>query len=191
MPLWKRLVLISASAGAGFALMLSLIFGGYVWHQSRPKPWNKGSIKATFDYVDTEDQDNQLVFHYTLENSMNFDYRIEDESNVVIMKKLRKQQNSILDAGTFRGDFPVFVPARQRLQFAIHTQMRYTPDQVIIVPLEELEKIEILKGHAKQEAENRFRKKLATFVKEEMTSLDGFVLFDKENHYQIDFPKGW
>ena len=191
MPMWKRLVLISASAGAGFALVLLLILGARSWYLSRPTPWNKGSIKTTFNYVETEGEHNQLIFHYTLENTTNFDYRIEDESNVVIMKKLEKQKSLSLDAGTLRGDFPVFVPARQRLQFAIHTQMHYTPNQVITVPLEELEETEILKGQAKQEAENRFRKKLAAFVMEEMTSLDGFVLFDKENHYRIDFPKGW
>jgi hypothetical protein len=43
MPLWKRLLIIGASAGAGFALMLTLIGGAVLWYSSRPKPakpWN-------------------------------------------------------------------------------------------------------------------------------------------------------
>jgi hypothetical protein len=49
---WKRLVLISAAAGAGFAVTASLIVGGFLWYESRPKPtepWNTGAIKATFE----------------------------------------------------------------------------------------------------------------------------------------------
>lgn len=35
------------------------------------------------------------------------------------------------------------------------------------------------------------QKRLDAFVNEEMPNLEGFVLFDKKNRVQIDFPKGW
>ncbi len=182
MPLWKRLVLVSASAGAGFALMLSLIFGGYVWHQSRPKPWNKEAIKTTFDKIGVEGVNNALVFYYTMENATDSDYRIMYASSVITMGKLKAPESLSYDRDYLDIDFPIFIPAGQRVRFAIHVPFSYVPKQS---PAGYLQKP---KNEQKRDPSGE---ELATYVNEEMGNLDGFVLFDNVNRYQIDFPKGW
>jgi hypothetical protein len=34
-------------------------------------------------------------------------------------------------------------------------------------------------------------RKVAAFLAKDATNLDGFVLFDTGNKYEIDFPSGW
>jgi hypothetical protein len=41
------------------------------------------------------------------------------------------------------------------------------------------------------EEQGNFRKALAGYVSKEMGNVDGFVVFDETNRYQINFPKGW
>jgi len=55
MPSWKRLVIVSFSWGAGFAVGFSVIAGAILWYTlrpQRPKPWDKAVITGTFDYID-------------------------------------------------------------------------------------------------------------------------------------------
>lgn len=229
MPLWKRLVLISASAGAGFALMLSLIFGGYVWYTSSPKPWNKNAIKASFHHLGTEGENNNIVFHYLLENRTSSDFRMGDDSGVIIMGKAHVEQSLLRDDLYFKihyPAFPVFIPAKQRAFFAIRVRHSYIPERLpadfssndkdifdssrktITVPVEELfsndkDIFDRVAEEQKRIAADYFSndknkskldpsgEELAAYVNKELTNLGGFVLFDKENHYQIDFPKGW
>ena len=231
MPLWKRLVLISASAGAGVAVTLLLIIGGHNWYQSRPKPWDTSAVKATFHYIDTEGVNTTLVFMYTLENTTDFDYRLPDKSRAVVMAKLKKEKSLSDDSGYIKVDYPVFVPAKQRLRFFIHIPYSYTEPldfysvirdpNFLGLPLKEKHKVllsigqdfarlpkieqdrilyciqagrdypEKLEACATREQWETYRKKLAAYVNKQMPNLDGFVLFDNINRYQIDFPKGW
>ncbi len=233
MPLWKRLVLINASAGAGFALILSLIFGGYVWYTSSPKPWNKNAIKASFHHLGTEGENNNIVFHYILENKTSSDFRMGDDSGAIIMGKAHVEQSLIQDDQYFKIHypvFPVFIPAKQRAVFAIRVRHAYAPERLpadsfsndkdkdifdssrktITVPVEELFRNDKQKDIFDRVAEEQKRlaadyfsndknkskldpsgEELAAYVNKELTNLGGFVLFDNENRYQIDFPRGW
>ena len=38
---------------------------------------------------------------------------------------------------------------------------------------------------------SEYRKALELYIREKYVNLDGFVLFDQANRYQIDFPSGW
>lgn len=94
---WKRVVIVSVSASAGFALMLALIVGGVLWYNSHPrppKPWNTSAIKATYDTLTAEGDDGHLVFYYVLENTTDSDYRLEESSAATIMGRL-KEENSL------------------------------------------------------------------------------------------------
>ncbi|HMD98142.1 MAG TPA: hypothetical protein VKM93_12545 [Terriglobia bacterium] len=94
---WKRLVIVSASAGAGFALMLAIIAGAVVLHSSHPRPpqpWNVSAIKATYDALKAEDDDGHLVFYYVLENTTDSDYRLQESPAATIMGRL-KEENSL------------------------------------------------------------------------------------------------
>src|SRR5438552_15760506 len=115
MPLWKKILLRSAGFGAGFALMLSVIAGVWVWYSDRPKPpkpWDSRAITAEYDYVTPEDEKNYLTFYYALQNNTDIDYRISGEAGVEITGKL-KRENSF---GQFGQNFvmvgyPIFIPA--------------------------------------------------------------------------------
>jgi hypothetical protein len=176
---WKRLVIISASAAAGFALVLAIIVGGLIWYGSRPKPltaWKTGAIKATFDYVDAEGEKNTIVFYYTLENTTDFDYQLPAKPSTVVMARLEKQKSLSFDDEYTSFDHLPFLPPKQRIRFGIHVAYPYP---------------ERLSPGASHEEGHRFREKLAAYVKTELANLNGFVLFDKENRYQIELPKGW
>lgn len=122
---WKKLLLIGIGWGLGTAVGLALIVGGFLWHESRPKPpvppkpWNSAAIKAEYDYVDTEGDKNTIVFYYTLENTTDFDYRLEDGAHVAMAGTL-EQQHSLSE---FDGsvNYPISVPAKKRVRFAVHT----------------------------------------------------------------------
>ena len=177
----KRLIIISVSLGIGFAVTLALIIAGFMWYQSRPKlpkPWNPNAIIATYDYIDVEGQDNNFVFYYTLENKTDIDYKISETSDVVIMGKLEKQKSLTGDSKDeyLKPDHPILIPAKQRIRFGIH--LKY--------PFEKKMK----KGSTKEERK-KYPEELEKYISEELSNLDGFVLFDEINRYQIDFPCGW
>src|SRR5690242_18950991 len=75
----KRLALISASAGAGFAVTSAILIFVYLFHsQHQHDEWNSSVITATFARFDlSEDQSGKpasLIFTYTLENHGKPDY---------------------------------------------------------------------------------------------------------------------
>ena len=89
-------MIISLSFGIGFALTISIVLGGFLWYQNKPKtpkPWDTSAITATYEYISTEGDDNTFVFHYILQNNTDFDYRISNLSDVVTMVKLKKQDS--------------------------------------------------------------------------------------------------
>jgi hypothetical protein len=181
MPSWKRIVIISVSAGAGFALMLALIAGAALWYSSRPpRPWNASAIKATYDHIDTEGDKRMIVFYYILENVTATDYKVENGSNTVVAARLKRQNSLsvVRDEGWGKIDYPLFVPAKQRVLVAIHLAYPFYGK-------------EEPNTDASFEDRRDYRIAVAGYVSKKMTNLDGFVLFDKANRYQINFPKGW
>ena len=174
MPSWKRLVVICASAGAGFAFALALIVGGLLWHKSRPappSPWNVSALKASWDRMDFEfiaanGKRRTIVFYYALENQTDRDYEVKDGTSMAIYEQSSGKHNlELSEDKELSLDYPVFVPARQRVELPIHLNVTYT-----------------------DEDEKKYGK-LPDFMRG--TSIKGFVLFDKANRYQINFPQGW
>jgi hypothetical protein len=160
---WKRLALRSAAAGAGFAVAASLIVGGFLWYQSRPKPqrpWNASAITATFSsglnlapgIVPPLGEDAlDGGFDFILENTTDSDFRLTDPSTYSIVVSL-KQEKALSAAYAPKLKLPVFIPATQRAK--VHLDLSCD-----------------------------------TCAKE----VGGFVLFDESTHYQISFdlPPNW
>ena len=122
---WKSLALRSAFFGAGFALILILIIGGYIWYQSipkPPKPWDNNAIVASYDYVDTTGENNIVVFYYILENKTDYDYSITDKTNIFIYANLEREIS--LSGGKSGGkpdellniSYPIHIPTAVRLR---------------------------------------------------------------------------
>lgn len=178
---WKRLIVIGASFGVAFALALSAIVAATLWYSSRPKrpkPWNSKAIIATFDYPGVEGDTNPktIVLYYTLENTMEADYRMPKKDQLEINGRLRRE-NSLSGGSLFSIDEDEnFLPPKQRRMFALH--LGY-PMKAELGP-------EQTKGDQRRQWQV-----IANFMKKEMPNLNGFVTFDTVNRYQIELPNGW
>ena len=177
----KRVVLIGASAGAGAVLTLAVIAGAVLWYSSRPerpKQWNPKAIVATFDYPGVEGNagTETIVLYYTLENTTDFDYPMPKKDQLEIAARLRRE-NSLSGGGELTiDDEDTFLPAKQRRRFAIHIGY---PITTALGP-----------NKTKQDQRHQWQI-IANFMKAEMTNLNGFVIFDPAQRYQIEFPNGW
>ena len=73
MPTWKRIALISAAFGVGFAVAISIIGGLTIWYQDRPRPWNDRAITGTFGGLEVDTQPSgasyKVVFQFNLQNN--------------------------------------------------------------------------------------------------------------------------
>jgi hypothetical protein len=61
------------------------------------------------------------VFYYTLENTTDFDYRVEDGNQITMTGRL-EPENSLTPFLKPEGvvDYPIFVPAKKRVRFRVH-----------------------------------------------------------------------
>jgi hypothetical protein len=176
---WKRPLFIGIGWGLGTAVGVVLLVGGFLWYQSRPKlakPWNTAVIKAEYDTADTEGEKNTVVFYYTLENTTDFDYRVEDAHDITMSAKLHKQNNLSPFDGSGKIDYPIFVPAKKRIRFAIHINYPYPVKQ---------------EENPNSEERIKYREAVEKYAMEEFSNVDGFDLLDETNRYEIIFPAGW
>ncbi|OFW24780.1 MAG: hypothetical protein A3H27_11485 [Acidobacteria bacterium RIFCSPLOWO2_02_FULL_59_13] len=187
LPVWKRLLLLSAGASAGFALTMAVIIGSFLWYYSRPKPpkpWNTKAIKATFskitpkEYFDAECNERyDLVLDYILENVTDWDYSLADASDILWMRKL-PTQDAMQPEYEYKSPFQIDIPARQRV--LVRVQPPLTIDEAI----------RRMRSEPTCQAIAR-KSKIDISAGLIPGDFAGFVLFDKPNRYQINFPKGW
>jgi hypothetical protein len=137
-------------------------------------------LKATYDCLDTEGDEKTFLFYYILANETAFDYKADNRADVIVAAHLQEENALTVerDEGHIRIDYPLIVPAKQRVKFAIHLAYRYRGK-------------ETLNADASLEERKNYYKALADYVSKELDNLDGFLLFDKANRCQINFPKGW
>jgi len=179
---WKKNLLIGVGWGLGTAVGLVLLVGAFLWYTSRPKPpkppkpWNVAAIKAEYDRAGTEGDKNTIAFYYTLENTTDFDYRVEDGQNILMSGKLEEEKTLSRDSDFVRIDYPIIVPAKKRVYFAVHIGYPYPEKE---------------KEHANLEERRTYRAGIEKFVSDELGNLDGFDLLDETNRYEILFPGGW
>ena len=179
---WKKALLIGVGWGIGTVVGLAVVVGTYIWYDNRPKPpvppkpWNLSAIKADYDYAYTEGDNNNIIVYYTLENTTDFDYRVEDGQNVLMSAKLEKQNNLSPFGGRGRVDYPIFVPAKKRVRFAVHLSYPYSVKEKI---------------NADTEERKKYRQAVEKYITDELSNLDGFDLLDETDRYEIIFPAGW
>jgi hypothetical protein len=181
---WKRPLIVGIGWGLGTALGLAILLGAFFWYESRPKPpkppkpWDTASIKADYDRADTEGDNNTIVVYYTLENTTDFDYRVDDSHDITMNGKLEKQHSlsPFSVSGFSKIDYPILVPAKKRVRFAVHIEYRYPEKE---------------KRHADLEERKKYREAVEKYVSDELSNLDGFDLLDETNRYEIIFPAGW
>jgi hypothetical protein len=180
---WKSVVLKAAGFGAGVGLSLCLFVAAWGWYSSRPKPpkpWDTKAVSAEYDGVTTESDTNlgtTFVVYYTLQNNTEFDYELKEQGEQVLLAgQLEREKSASIDNDNLKGQFPLFIPARGRVRFALHLKYPYSGGAE---PTEGVDAI-----HA-------YRAKVADFMTTELNNLNGFVLYDQQHRYEILFPKGW
>jgi len=180
MPSWKTVFLRSAGFGAGFVVALcgvALLWFLYSGRPKPPKPWNKLAIVAEYDDVRPVGGKDYLNFNYMLQNNTNFDFRVDSEAGIAITAKMKQEKGFAQFApGVVTISYPIFVPAKSRVWIALSIPYAY--------PVKEKEK-------PNREERKQYTTEVAKYVTEELPNLDGFVLFDAQNRYEIDFPAGW
>lgn len=182
---WKKIVLMAAGFGGGFALVLVAVAGCWLWYQGRPakpKPWDAKAIVATFDYPDTKGSNGvmpeTIILHYTLENTTDSDYQMPPQEQLVLDGKMKREKSLATGGGLYSVDKEhIFIPAKQRIRFTVTLEYpvmeKFGPDPKV-----------------KEEYRKKF-KLIADYIKKEFPNLDGFVVFDTTNRYQINLPNGW
>ncbi|MDP2208952.1 MAG: hypothetical protein Q8K98_09300 [Bacteroidota bacterium] len=179
---WKKTIIVSASFGAVFAIVSALFLVAYLWFESRPKPpipWNKSALVAAYDFLDTEGDDNSLVFSYTLENNTDADYNATESQSLTIMANIEDQNILRQSAGKndpIKLDYPIFVPSKHKVRIKVH--FGYSLEHPI-------------KPRGVNEDKKVFRKSLESYLNTEAPSLHGFVIFDHSRRFEISLPKGW
>ncbi len=178
---WKNIAFKSAFFGMGFSLLLIITVGGYFWYQSRPKPpkpWDNNAIVAYYDSANTTEEQNTIVFYYTIENKTNYDYFINDINRILLYANLNRQNS--LSGGEIDEylniDYPIHVPSKHRVRFSVN--LKYSTDIIS------------LKSDSNTEEREVFNKELNDYISNKFKNLNGFTMFDLINRYKIDFPAG-
>lgn len=157
------------SAVAGYAVSRYR----HVEFSSRPPAaWNSNAIKATFAGIQVREIDSAnaaVIFFYDLENTTDFDYRIENGPKTNFLSRL-KSDGSLSSEEQPRLDHPAFVPARNRTHIGL-----------------ELVRPFLWPAQGGEASDQKFRE----FVKRQTNNLEGFVLFDENTRYQVELRGGW
>jgi hypothetical protein len=173
MKFWQKLLLSSMGTGAGSVIAAALVIGVWFYIASlpeKPKPWDQVAIKATFaDLFVTLGDKIVTTFQYTLENKTNSDYYFPEDAKsafVILSEGKGLSQEDVLTWG--RG---VYLPCGQKISMSFHLTDDYN------------------ESYPRKERDNL--DKLGEFMKSRLRKIDGFVVLDKNNRYEIIFPNGW
>ena len=169
----KQLLIIAGSAIA--VLLFAILTLGGPLFKKPPKEthtgWNREGIKASYVAAQIREVDQahaSLILSYDLKNLTDLDYRLTNGAGVVVMSRL-KGDGSLSQEESIHLSYPVFLPARQRARLAI----------------------EISQAFPWPRDDSHYEEKLKEFVKQRLSDVRGFVLFDEASHSQIDLPAAW
>lgn len=148
----------------------------------KPRPWNRSAITAEYYVVLTSDQpDSKLEFEYVLENRTDKDYELQKYSATKIAARLEDTDSltGFADENEIVLKLPVFVPAHQKTRITIS------------MPGYGFSPLTPLTSSSTPEERHKRRAEIAAYVTKRMSNLNGFVLFDESNRYQVELPNGW
>ena len=146
-------------------------------YSTRPKPWNKNALKATFSTVEFQQQDANYKVHflYDVENTTDRNYDFAS-TNFTLLAVLAEGNSLSKEFGHYQAedprlDGPAFIPTHGKAR--IHVVVAYE------YPSEWTEK------------EKSDPKKISESLNRRLRELTGFVAYDQINHYEINMPEGW
>lgn len=173
----KRLFIKAAGFGAGFALVFALSAGVGTWyikHSKHIKPWNNQVLKAEFRSIGKTDSDT-FAFQYVVENTSDNDYTLRSMAGVNLGVSSVGYVAMCNDCASLTL-IPLFIPAHKKVLMPVQLNSA--------IPLEL--KTELSRG--KQEDEDNI---VLNYIKTHYQRFGGFVLYDENTRYEIDFPPAW
>ncbi len=180
METWRKIFLRAAGFGAGAIVTAAVIIGAIVRWPRRPeksKPWNTSAITASFDSIDTEGDTNTMVFVYTLQNNTDVDYQVQDDRFIHIGATLQRSKSFSFETSEFlRTDYPIYVPAKNRVRFKIHVKYPYSIREDMA---------------ASDDVRHDWQTSICKFVDDNLSNLSGFVLMDDNSRFQVNMPNAW
>jgi hypothetical protein len=141
-------------------------------HGGRAQDWNSGAITARYIGAQLREIDAgnvTLFLVYELQNYTNSDYRVSDGPDLFFMSRV-KPDGSLSSQEQIHLSYPTFLPARQRARFALEIAHPFG-----------------------WPAENdpQFKDRLKEFFNQWLADVQGFVMFDQADRFQIELPGGW
>lgn len=171
----KEVLWIAGSAGITLLLLALLASTTSLFRRANTDEaasWNQRTISAGYlgsQLKQIDKAHSSLIISYDLENNTDSDFHLADGPGVVILSKL-KSDGSYSQEQPVRLAYPVFLPARQHARLAIEITQPFN-------------------WPAEQDA--GYLDKMRTFVKDRLENVGEFVLFDQDNHWQLELPSGW
>ena len=202
---WKRLAIVSASAGAGGVFALSLILWAYLWFSSRPHPWDNAAVTAKFkelrveekkgDALDrlvamrTKQQPYTILLVYDLTNTTMKDYELSLPSTAMAPMELRS--GSLLSFPDLHWEVEkvgTSLPPDVWAQAAAELKKEgfFDPEPILIPALhtvrvdfyfEAAYSLEFANGKGPHELAEHF-----------LRDVDALVLLDGKSRYRIELP---
>jgi hypothetical protein len=187
---WKKFAIRSLFIGIGLGIGFSIAIGSVIWYKSRPvppKPWNASAIVVsggppsfwTGETGEASDDDKNripiLLLDFMLENKTDTDYSIKNKSDVKFVSRFARggigHDQFDPDNGNKAGMYlPLFIPARDKADFQCYVADRDLPTK------------------ESTESDSVFHERLRAYL-EKSYGIEGWIIFDELNHYQIDLPK--
>ena len=174
---WKNGLIKSAGFGAGFALTLAAIVALGFWYVSRPKPlkpWNKTAITAEFLELGTSEEEGTINLWYTLTNSTDADYRIDNVTDITTAGLTRDDDALYAFNQGVSFDVPLIVPARRKTEVMLHLR----------VPSSRL----TIADDASDADVAAYKTSVRALLRSEYANMKGLVVMDEGPRYEIDFP---
>ena len=181
---WKKFAIRGFFGGVGFALALALLAGAAVWYHNRPerpKPWNNTVLKATFDTMGfttggSSPKDAYPVeFYYNVQNNTDKNYPINGSTftpmAVLTRGNVLSKEFGNYQIGDATVDGPPFIPPGGTARITLRISYQY-PNEFT-------------------QADKDDAKKIIKAFNHRLKELNGFVIFDEQNHYRVDLPEGW
>jgi hypothetical protein len=139
--------------------------------------WNKTAIRADFVELAASDRKDRIKLWYTLTNTTDADYRIQNMSGITTAVSAHGKTDFLyaFNEGMISLEMPLIIPAngkiRAMLTVALQTD-KSVPDG------------------ASEAAMTIYKNDVMSFLRSKYSKMRGFVLMDEGTRYEIDFPAG-
>jgi hypothetical protein len=159
-----------------FGFLLALLVTGLILYfrpgARAPQPWNSSAITARYVGTQLREVDSgnaALYMAYEVQNHTDSDFRLADGPTALVMSRLRAD-GSLSSQQQVRLSYPTFLPARQRARVALEIPSPFGWPS---------------------DGDPAYQDKLRDFVNQRLGEVEGFVLFDQADRFEIEFRSGW